>query len=113
MRRADTRGRNNGSPEDVADRLKVTLNSVEPRSRSFVSRISANLVESAWLADDRRAGDLLAEDDGGSPSTDEVEVGGPEVALVGGAFSASGRGERLARARDREDFTVVGPACST
>jgi hypothetical protein len=79
----------------------VSPYSIEPYrdSRSFSA--------SPNLSDNCGAGDLLAEHDGGSASSNEVCKSGPKVAVVRRSFSCPGATERLARATSRPDSAGV------
>ena len=91
VRRTDARSAQISSPEGVARAFQVSAYSVEPREAV-------------------RARNLLSKDDWRAALVNELEPGGPEVALVGSAFASPGDGEGLAGAGAGPDGSVVGPA---
>ena len=91
VRRTDARSAQISSPEGVARAFQVSAYSVEPREAV-------------------RACNLLSKDDWRAALLNELEPGGPEVALVVGAFASAGDAEGLAGTRASPDGAAFRPA---
>jgi len=92
VRGADARSAQICRSAGVARTFQVSENSVEP-------------------AESVRARNLFAKHDWRSALVNELEPGGPEVALVGKPSSPTGCGEGLTGAAPGPDAGVVGHAC--